>query len=453
MSANGVARRDEARAAILRACALEDRDDEIAFTAYCAALNVHPDHEATERVLFQDAYARARATTSTPAHTPARRLDLDALLDAPLAPIPYRVDRFAADGFVTVLAGHGGDGKSWTALAFAIGVATGNQIAGIDCAQGRALYIDGENGERLIARRYRAAAGPRKNVAIYEAESIDLATEAGATWLRETIRQEEAQLVVLDSLRSLAPQLEENNGDTVAPVMRAVRLAARQTGAAIVLLHHRPKNSGAAYRGSSVLRDQTDMLFVLGRDEKDPEARTRRSLHADGARGGKMRIDAEPAERWLHLRAQGEHVTIDAADPFERGAENGPTVREQLADEILATLTANGTPMTGADLCRAVNRSKGDQTVRRALTLLQEAGTARQHGPGGKWSAIDHNQAPIPGVVTHRDNAPDNAPGGVVSHAPIGGRDTDTPATTTTPNGTTPPANALTADVNDGRPW
>lgn len=324
---------------------------------------------------------------------PARRLDLAELLDAELPPIPYRVQRLAADGFVTVLAGHGGEGKSWIALALCIGVACGSEPGGLTCSQGTALYIDGENGERLIARRYRAAAGPREHVAIYEAQSLDLATAEHARWVAETIRREGAQLVVLDSLRSLAPRLEENNGDTVAPVMANLRRIARNTGAALVVLHHRPKNTGAAYRGSSVLRDQTDILAVLGRADKDPESRTRRYLHADGARGGKFRIDAEPDDRWLHLRGLGEFVTVEAAEPFTGGpAERSATVAGQLAERIAEALVNHPDGLTRSDLARAIGESPQNGSVRRAIELLAQDGAVVQQGK--TWALVGHVAKP-----------------------------------------------------------
>lgn len=69
----------------------------------------------------------------------SRRLDIGKLLDLPPARLPWRCDRLAADGFVTVLTGEGGEGKSFLTLALAKAVAEGGSAAGIACRPGRVL--------------------------------------------------------------------------------------------------------------------------------------------------------------------------------------------------------------------------------------------------------------------------------------------------------------------------
>jgi hypothetical protein len=305
---------------------------------------------------------------------PTRKLDLAAVLAAPDEPVPYVVDRFAAAGFVTVLASHGGEGKSMLSLALAIGVACGSSPAGVRCRQGRALIIDGENGERLIGSRYRLAGGPPEGVAIHEATGLDIARDGD--WLKDTITAEGATLVVLDSLRTLAPRMEENNGDTVLPVTATLRTIARETQAAIVVAHHRPKH-GAGYRGSSVLRDQVDALFVLGRDPDDPERRTRRFLHCDPARDGKMRFDLEPAERWLSIDVSGGVLTLDAAEPYG-GGERPPTKAEDYAERI-PTIINSSECVSRSEIARRLGLAGDDRTVGRVLVTLADEGTLQRH--------------------------------------------------------------------------
>ena len=50
---------------------------------------------------------------------PARRLDPGEILTGECEPVAYRVDRFAADACVTILAAYGGEGKSIVANALA----------------------------------------------------------------------------------------------------------------------------------------------------------------------------------------------------------------------------------------------------------------------------------------------------------------------------------------------
>jgi hypothetical protein len=316
-----------------------------------------------------------------------RRLDVGELLDLPLEPLRWRCDRLAADGFVTVLTGEGGEGKSFLTLALAKAVAEGTSAAGLGCRAGRSVIFDAENGEQLMARRLKAAAIPRKGVAVYDADGFDIRRDLSD--FASVIREERADFVVLDSLRILAPGAKESEADDMAPVMTAVRRLARETMAEIVVVHHRGKGEKASdYRGSSVIRDQADMLFVLGRNKADHQARTRRYLKTS-----KCRIDFEPDTRWLNVETDAltGAVAIHEAEDFEgHGDASVGTKREALAEELRAHLLA--TPRSRAELARAVSRDPNDGQVHRALGLLRDRGFAQQ-GPQG-WSIVSHPADP-----------------------------------------------------------
>ena len=313
----------------------------------------------------------------------SRRLDIGNLLDLPVEPLRWRCDRLAADGFVTVLTGEGGEGKSFLTLALAKAVAEGGSAGGVDCRAGRAVIFDAENGEQLMARRLKAAGIPREGVAVYDADGFDIRSQLDE--FKTVIRDERADFVVLDSLRILAPGAKESEGDDMAPVMTAVRRLARETRAAIVVVHHRGKGEKASdYRGSSVIRDQTDMLFVLGRNKGDDQARTRRYLKTS-----KCRIDFEPDTRWLNLDTDSATgaVAIQQAEGFE-GQPGGAaaTKRYALAEELRAHLTE--APRSRADLARAVSRGPNDGQVLRALDVLGQEGFAHKSDKG--WSIVSH---------------------------------------------------------------
>jgi hypothetical protein len=314
---------------------------------------------------------------------PARRLDPSRWVEQEPPPVPWRVEGVVADGYVTILAGRAGDSKSWLALAWAIGVTCGATIAGSECSVGRSLILDAENGEHTLWRRYQIARGPKSGVAVYDGDGLNLAIPEHSGWLSEIVATEEASLLVLDGLRTLAPGMEENNGDSVAPVMTNVRRLARTTQAGVVLLHHRGKDL-AGYRGHSALRDQTDNLFILERDRRDPENRTRRLLHADPARDGKMRLGPEPEDRWLQIDPSGGFLSVDVADP-PAGVGPAPTADELLVEDVLDTLRQAQEPMSRAAVARALDRDKSDGTVRRTLDLLAADGMAERTSRG--WVA------------------------------------------------------------------
>jgi KaiC/GvpD/RAD55 family RecA-like ATPase len=309
-----------------------------------------------------------------------RLLDVKQLLTMPDEPVPWRCDRLAADGHVTLITGEGGEGKSLFTLALAKGVAEGSSVAGIDCEPGNAVMFDAENGEKLIARRAKAAGVPPNGIAFYEADGFDL--QRHVEQFERAIRRHDANLVVIDSLRILAHTARESEADHMAPLMSKIRRLARSTNAAIIVIHHRGKGENASdYRGSSVIRDQADMLFVLGRGHNDPNAATRRFL-----RTSKLRIDSEPETRWFNLSFDSAgKLTIEEAEPFAGTARSGrQTNMEALAEQLQQLLCT--CPCTRADLARAVGRNPGDGQVLRALQLLDARGLAEQVESG--WQLV-----------------------------------------------------------------
>ena len=65
-------------------------------------------------------------------------------------------------GALTVIYAPGGEMKSLLALGIAGAVARGEQLAGIECAQGTAIYLDAENGQAEIHDVSTASSSRRK---------------------------------------------------------------------------------------------------------------------------------------------------------------------------------------------------------------------------------------------------------------------------------------------------
>ena len=113
----------------------------------------------------------------------------------------------------------------------------------------------------------------------------------------------------------------------------------------------------------------TDLLFVLERDEQDPEQRWRRRL-----RCGKCRIAQEPEDRWLGIRSWRGHVTLTEAAPFEKPGGRAAPKREQAEEDALSVLLRENGPMRRADIARALDRDSTDGTLRRAVDRLVDDG-------------------------------------------------------------------------------
>jgi hypothetical protein len=198
-----------------------------------------------------------------------RRLDVARMVTEPPPEICWRVDNVAADGALTMLFAEPGEGKSLLAGTFGAAVATGESIAGIATTRGKVLYIDAENGEWEIHRRVHALGLSPEGIEIFEAgQTFDLRSD----WreVERLVDEHGADLLVLDSLRSLAPELEENDSGDAEAALGPIRQLAHTRGLAVILIHH-TKKYGSTYRGNSAILAAVDIAYLLDRVDGDPE--------------------------------------------------------------------------------------------------------------------------------------------------------------------------------------
>jgi archaellum biogenesis ATPase FlaH len=279
-------------------------------------------------------------------------VDVAALLEEPDMETDWRCEGIVADGSVTLLAGSAGDGKTWLAHGLAAGVARGEPFAGINCTQGNSLVIDAEMGARMSIKRFRIA-GIGPEVALVDAMGLDLSNDDDFAFLEWDIERKGANFVVLDSLRKLTPGKRENDSDDMAPLVAKVGKLARDTSAAIVLIHHRGKGESHAYRGSTAIGDQSDAVAILSRKEGN----LRRLTY----KGGKPpRYAPEPDDFFLRFAPEeGGFVAAEA-----------PSSDEQFAADILEAAPAPNK----AQLAQRVRTQSGAARFIRICAELEEEG-------------------------------------------------------------------------------
>ena len=296
-----------------------------------------------------------------------RKLDVAEMLATEPPPVPWVVEDFAVKGSLTLLAGREGEGKSLFAMSIAAAVLSGSQIAGMNTERGRVLILDAENGEYEIHRRVNTLGfSGDEGVAVYEADFFHLGRQLDR--LNEVLRQEQPDLLVLDSFRSLWPGGEENDSGAVAQVLDPLRNLVRRHRVAAILLHHSPKRS-SGYRGSTAIGAAVELGFVLARSEGDPEGSARRYLSC-----WKCRPAPEPSKRWIHLHAERGQVFIEAADaPLDVDSEPlaGKPAQSKLGPELLR---AAEQPSSWPEIARTLSRSPKDGTARRLRDALLESG-------------------------------------------------------------------------------
>jgi hypothetical protein len=292
-----------------------------------------------------------------------------------MQPVPWIVDSVAAAGTVTTLAGVRGEAKTWLALFMCANVATGGNLAGIACTKVPALYVDAENGLRTMGRRFLDIGLDPAAFMVADGGRMQLPRDVGI--LRKLVDATKAKLVILDSLRRLSPGAREDKSDDMAPIYAGLSIIARECDCAIVVLHHRSvKFNAPDTRGSSAIEDQSDLIYVLERDRRDPEGKQRKRLRCT-----KSRIDAEPDARWLRLKWIGGFATMVETEAFlapddEDGEDEGAPVHEAMVASInaLADTVRKDHAWPPARIADAVGTTQQNGTFRRALRALVDSG-------------------------------------------------------------------------------
>jgi hypothetical protein len=252
-----------------------------------------------------------------------------------------------------LLAGRFGTYKSFTALAWAYAVATGQAWDDHPPAEARpVVYVAAEgitgyrHRLRALERRHGVKAG--RNLAVIR-RPVHLTNPDEVKGLRLVMEQTGAQLVVLDTWHRMTPGVEENSAtETGGPLDRL--LALRDDYGATVLLVHHTGHAQRHARGSSALEDDADASWMIKlgtgtEDEEDRSAATARTLVQRKAKDGEL---AEARRLRLQVDEAGQ-ASVDL-DPLELAppvATGKPGRRPkvdpvQAVDELLDALDADG---------------------------------------------------------------------------------------------------------------
>ncbi|MGA2320190.1 MAG: AAA family ATPase [Solirubrobacteraceae bacterium] len=303
--------------------------------------------------------------------TPAIRfLDVASMASTPPPPVPWLAPPILPRAALIALYAPGGDGKSLFSMALAAAIAHGGEIAGIACRHGMTVYLDAENGEHEIHRRVHTLGLPASGVRVADAAGLDLRGHLAD--VEALVSEASPDLLVLDSLRSMTPGMDENDTAQTARALDPLRRLAHESGTAILLIHHANKG-GRDFRGASAIRDSVDVLWHLGREDQDPDPR-RRFLSCR-----KMRVAAEPERRWLLVDIDRGRVLIDQAEPPDAVSRPAAQpVRAKLSDAILASM--DDCPLRLAAIAELVERGSKDGSVRNALSALVEDGKLARQG-------------------------------------------------------------------------
>lgn len=179
-------------------------------------------------------------------------------LDLSVPPPDYSwlVKGLICQGDTTLLVGEPNVGKSWISLSLAVAMADnsdtwlGHEVMN----HGKVLYIDEENPHDVVYHRlHQLGAKNFDNLRYLHRQGIRL--DRNFDKLLDEAIAFEPKMIVLDSLTRFHTKDENNAGEMAALFNDSINALCRETGAAVIILHHTNKSeSSSSYvrtRGSS----------------------------------------------------------------------------------------------------------------------------------------------------------------------------------------------------------
>jgi hypothetical protein len=300
-----------------------------------------------------------RANTTDPT-----RLTLTALRDLLAEPddaVDYVVADRIAFGSLNLLSGKPKAGKSTLARALAFEVSRGGVWLGSACVSRPVWYVALEDKRSEVRRHFRAMGATGVEAVRFlfpQAGAVDLLRE-----LHGLAAREHPGLVVVDTLQRLIRAEDLNDYAEVTTKLTPLLALARDTGAAVLLVHHAGKAERLgvdAVLGSTALTGSVDNVFVLSRTDR---YRVLMSV---------QRIGPDMAE------------TVVALD--EQSGEVRPGLTRRDADvravESMLVAALKSAPQTRAELLDQVEARR--QLKLEALRRAVESGTITRSGAGTK---------------------------------------------------------------------
>ena len=293
-------------------------------------------------------------------------------------------DRIPAGG-LALLAGKPKAGKSTMTRDLAFAVSRGSAWLGWKTTPGAVWYLALEDKRSEVRRHFqRMGATGDEPISVFTGRT----TEALLPELHAAAAEQRPALIIVDTMQRLIQARDLNDYAEVTRKLEPMLHLARETGAAVVLVHHAGKSKRAdidSVLGSTALTGSVDTLLVLKRSDR---YRTVATI---------QRVGVDVPQTVVSLDEESGRVS---SGPTREAADQGT-----LQTAIVEVLRAATEPLPEKDISAVEGKTT---TKRRALRQLVEDGTVVRDG-GGKRNDPYLYSAPVscslvPGICGEQEN-------------------------------------------------
>jgi hypothetical protein len=324
-------------------------------------------------------------------------LDWDAFFATDFTTTTFLPGKIMAEGQQIAVVGDGKAGKSLFCQDWAWRMSTGQPFLG-DHARDpiRTLYLDAENGQDEIQRRFVSlGAGPGRMGELQYASFPPippLDTPAGGLALMAMVHETKAQVVFIDTVSRFIDG-EENDADTWLALYRCTLMLLKRAGVASVRLDHFGKDKDRGSRGSSAKTQDVDHVWELTA-QGDGGLSLRRTHTRTG-----VGQDVFGVRRMFQKR--GDDYVPGATRHVLAGDEYGQPVVPGGVEDIVQRLDRAGVP---SDWGRERLAAKGVELgIKAAKAKWEEVVRVRKSRSGDLPPNLPYSQVTISG-----ETCPDN---------------------------------------------
>ncbi|MDA2926324.1 AAA family ATPase [Acidobacteria bacterium AH-259-G07] len=315
--------------------------------------------------------------------------DLAQIPEFEVAPLEWVVESLIPKGGIGFLSGAPKDGKTLLALDLIIHIAHVKPwLERFQTAPVRTLYIAREDPLRRIKERlveinesYGYTKFPSDAVTFLIRERFNLMNETHITWLTEQVKKNGFQLLILDVLNRMIPELDEISAKDMGRMVSVLEELNREVGLTILNVDHTRKPIGPRssrdkqepnpfdLKGSVAKYGAADFMLCLSRTEQDGRLQLY-SENKDTDERPHFLIDVSPKD-------SVEPKFIYAGD-IEKLASDRKAVGVANREKVLVALEAVW--MTPSEIISRTHLSR--PTVGEHLRTLEKTGEAQRQGKG-----------------------------------------------------------------------
>lgn len=304
---------------------------------------------------------------------------------AEFEPRPYIVKGLISEGEIGQIVAPPNVGKSLFAARLGYSIAQGQSVFGMKTEKGSVLYVapEDEYGMRQRISALRLDSGEANNFHLVGNVSNLSPDKKDFHALKRLVASMKPKLVIIDTLRSGFPDVEENSSDGMAKVAAAMQGLAR-FGCAVLVVHHGGKTDDPRGRGSEALYGAADMsLHLTEAGEGMVEGKLQKVRNGRKDRSIAFTIETRDMGR----DADGDPVEVPICVPMDDAAmlprktqplAHGPATALEHLDRLRITTGKSQVDITTwrnscmAELVDSDDRKMQQQAFRRAISALKD---------------------------------------------------------------------------------